>query len=240
VEGNIPDFRWLNGKSLKDALEALGRCSEGWEVAESNRGGIRLQSRGVQDQQALREFRLALEKGELLVKDEEGRTVPPEYWRPDGWWFWDGRLWSIKNNVRTVDYVAPYLVVPAAPEGPDPPTYPAKSLSNTAQPNEQTAPTAHWANKDKMPAQTPPQSGAASSTDRPGPKPGVSGKQRTLDLAAELLADEKTRPAAGQGFQRSLAKLISERMAADGFKYKLNSITRTLREFEIRHPEETG
>jgi hypothetical protein len=102
----------------------VGRCSYRWKVAASYEGGIQLYT-GVRnsayDQQALREFQLSLEKGDTLIRIG-GRTLPAEFWLSDWSFEVDGeRLLSSKNNVRTVEGVAPHLVVPQTPEGPDRP-----------------------------------------------------------------------------------------------------------------------
>jgi hypothetical protein len=121
----IPDFLWLHGKSLKDALEEVGRCAYDWNVAASYQGGIHLQTPGVRnpdyDRQALREFRRALQNGDIRVQ-AEGRAVPAEFWRSE-WSFEPAgeRLLSFKDNVTRVEYVAPHLVVQQAPERPDRP-----------------------------------------------------------------------------------------------------------------------
>jgi hypothetical protein len=228
----IPDFRWLNGKSFKDALVAVAHCSHSLNVAASYRGGIQLQT-GVRnpdyDRPALREFQLALENGDILVQ-VEGRTVPAEFWQPDWFFEVDGeRLLSFRNNVSTVEGVAPYLVVPQAPEGPDPPSSSAKNLSDTAQPSEGTTQTSELPNDHKSPAQTTPQTGVASSADKPGPKPGVSGKVRVAELADEILRDEKIHLPEGRGRTTRLAQLIHERLTKEGQNYQLDSVKRTLR-----------
>ena len=207
----------------------MARCSHSWNVAASYRGGIHLQTPryAVYDRQALREFQLALENGDILVQ-VEGRTVPAEFWRPDWSFEVDGeRLVSFKNNVTRVEGVAPHLVVPQAPEGLDPPV-PAKSLSDTAQPSEEAAP--QRADNYKSPAQITPQGGAASSADKPGPKPGVSGKVRVAELAGEILRDEKTHIPEGRGRTTRLAELIHKRLTNEGHNYQLDSVKRTLRD----------
>jgi len=146
----------LHGHPLKYALERVGRCSHRWNVAVANQGGIQLQTPGVRnpvyEQQALREFQLALENGDILVQ-VEGRTVPAEFWRSQWSFEFDAeRLLSFKNNVTTVEGVAPHLVVPQAPEGLDLPVL-AKSLSDTAQPSEKAAETSEPLHDHKSPEQ---------------------------------------------------------------------------------------
>jgi hypothetical protein len=202
-------------------------------VAAPNRGGIHLQTPGVRnaiyDRQALREFLLALQSGDILV-EAEGRTVPAEFWRSDAWSFeFNGeRLLSPKNNVYTVECDAPHLVVPQAT---------AKSLSNSAQPSEEVAQTSQWGNDHKSPAQTTPQSGAPSSADQPGRKPGVSGKARILQLRDAILADTQKRPAFKHGWKAELARLIHEQLKTEGHNYQFESVTKTLRVHKTTYPQ---
>lgn len=133
----------------------MANCSHGWNVAASDRGGIQLQT-GVRnpdyDRPALRKFLLASQNGDILAQ-VEGRTVSAEFWRSDWSFEVDGeRLLSFKNNVTTVEGVAPHLVVPEAPEELDPPV-PAKRLSDTAQPSEEAAQTSQSPADRKSPKQ---------------------------------------------------------------------------------------
>jgi hypothetical protein len=78
---------------------------------------------------------------------------------------------------------------------------------------------------------------ATTSPNKPGPKPGVSGKERALQLADEILGDKTVRRASGRGFSTRLAELIHKRLIAEGHIYQLDSVKRTLHEHKIKYPE---
>jgi hypothetical protein len=77
----------------------------------------------------------------------------------------------------------------------------------------------------------------AAGVDKPGPKPGVSGKVRVGQLADAILGDEKTRPANKRGWKAALARLILEKMVAEGYSHQFDSVTRDLRLLQLEYPE---
>jgi hypothetical protein len=81
--------------------------------------------------------------------------------------------------------------------------------------------------------------GATAERKQTGPRTSV-GKTRIGEIADELLADPATRPPFKRGWRVALARLVRPRAASEGQDYEEESLTRRLRELQIRHPDETG
>jgi hypothetical protein len=76
----------------------------------------------------------------------------------------------------------------------------------------------------------------------PGPKPGHETAKRLVDDAVRtILESDAERPPKGHGRIVSLARIIQERLASEGPRYKLNSIEKmirpTVKQWEERNPD---
>ena len=76
----------------------------------------------------------------------------------------------------------------------------------------------------------------------PGPKPGhETAKRRVDDAVRTILESDAERPPKGRGRMVSLARIVQERLASEGLRYRLNSIEKMIRpavkEWEKRNPD---